>query len=280
MDWNDIHPEGIDLDFINSGNLFLMETVLARDYYPHQPLIKVPTYCIGALEWGPDEDLFSPTRIPFKNFYDTVAGNTIHIEEGHLDREKNTFEPYDMKITKKEDRKRYWATVWHVRPELRMDDKLTMIRELGENYKCRWFCGWIANPKSYMQEMLKAEKIPNGVCEPYEFSYCEYWENLSECICGVDNYYWGMSRFGHECAALKIPMIGTKSVTSAVLYHPKLVCEDHDIKAQEEKVRWLIDNPDEATKLGEEAYQNICRDCSLESIKVKVFEMLKMVGIQ
>jgi len=79
MDWNNLCPTGgDDLAFVNSGNLFLMETVLARDYYPHQPLIKVPTYCIGALELlthkekNKNAELLRKQKFPLKEICDII----------------------------------------------------------------------------------------------------------------------------------------------------------------------------------------------------------------
>jgi len=284
-DWQPRWLVDDDLEFANSGDLLITDTILGRDFYPGQVGLRIPTYYIGGEEYSIDYRFIGRgdnVWLTFENLYDTLAGKSVLFDSRgtrKFNRQTKEWQEYTLNVVKAENRKPIWGTMWHTRPELVMTDKFKLMNILKDKYKCRWFCGWTANDAYSMRMWANGAGVNENYYEPLEHMFIEYWEKLSECTCTLDNQYWGMSSLGTEAAALKIPHVGTPTVTSAVILNPKLVCEEDNLDQQAEKVRWLIDNPEEARKLGEEAHNNFLEHFSLEN-KLKRFEgMLKRIGL-
>ena len=268
-----------DREFAELGDLLVSENILVDDF-PKQPGVHIKTCYIGADEWGADNHIlfYNGGWIDFKDVYDVLAGKPTLFTAGSnmkLNRETKKNEDHLLKISKAEDRQKLWATCWHDRPEMPMDDKFTMMKALGPDYKCRWFNGWEANVLSQMHAYAGGQHVPESHYEAYEHMQLDYWEKLSECICAVDNMYWGTCSLGLEAAALKIPLTANSLCTTAVVMNPKLVTDD--IKEQTEIVRWLLDNPDDAKRLGEEAYNNCLEHYTLENKMKRYKKALEMV---
>jgi len=271
-----------DLEFANLGSILVSENILVKEFST-QPGITVPTCYIGAGEWGADWDVLfhNGSWIKFKDVYDKLAGNpTVFGVGGFMkyDRVTKKYEDYLLKISKAEDRKKLWATCWHDRPEMPMDDKFKIMKMLGPEYKCRWFNGWEANSYNQMLVYADGQQVPRSNYEAYEWMGLEFWEKLSECICSVDNMYWGTCSLGFESAALKIPLTGNSLCTTAVIMNPDLVTDD--IPEQAETVAWLLDNPDMAIELGQEAYDRYIEHFTVENKLERFNEALKMVGLK
>jgi len=284
VDWGELEMQDDprQLEFTNSCDLIATDTVLGRDFYPYQSKIRVPVHYLGADDWGPEYAPFHyfGDDTPFERFFNEKEGKSIFMAKCQWDRESPELKDYTYRFVPIEERKKLWGTMWHVRPELKMDDKFKMMNKLGITHKCRWFCGWSANTIGQMNRVAEEHKVRPEAYEPYEYTIIEYWEQLSECMCTVDNYYWGSCRMGMEAAALKIPLIGTYSVTAAAIFNPDLVCDLHDIDKQCEHVRRLLDNPDEAKRMGEKAHKNFCEQYSLENKQKRFLGMLEKVGVK
>jgi hypothetical protein len=282
MDWQPLQLEDADLKFANSGNLIVTDTIAGRDIYPTQSGLKVPSFYLGGEEFGENYSFIHrfDSRTTFKNFYNSVTEEPLFVPKSKRNESTREWEDYSFKLTKAEDRKRLWGTMWHTRPELKMDDKFKLMNILQKDYLCRWFCGWTANTLVTMNTWASGASVRSDYYEPYEYMIAEFWEKLSECTCTLDNRYWGISSLGVEAAALNMPHVGTPTVTSAVILNPKLVCPEGDIDKQAETVRWLIDNPDEARKLGVEAHNNFLEHFSLENKIKRYEEALKLVGLK
>jgi glycosyltransferase involved in cell wall biosynthesis len=275
-----------DLIFANLGSILVSENILVKEF-SRQPGITVPTYYIGAAEWGADGDILfhNGVWIKFSEVYDKLAGNPTLFSRGgfmNYNRETKKLEDYLLKISKAEDRKRLWATCWHDRPEMPMDNKFKIMKILGDSphntdYKCRWFNGWEANSLQQMHDYAEAHQVPKEYYEAYEWMGLEYWEKLSECRCSVDNMYWGTCSLGMESAVFKIPLVGNSLSTTAVVLNPKLVTDD--IVKQARLVKWLINEPKIARRMGEEAYNNYLEHYSTENKLRRFKEAVKMVGL-
>lgn len=282
LDYQPRHLVGDDLEFANLGSILVSENILV-DEFSKEPGITVPTCYIGAAEWGADNEVLfhNGTWIKFSEVYDKLAGKfTLFGEGGFMDYNKTTkkYENRTIYITKAEDRKRLWATCWHDRPEMPMDDKFKIMRIVGPEYKCRWFNGWEANTLNQMLIYADGHNVSRSNYEAYEWMGLEYWEKLSECICSVDNMYWGTCSLGMESAVLKIPLVGNKLSTTAMILNPKLVTDD--IEEQAKEVIWLLDNPEEAIKLGQEAHNNYLEHYTTENKMKRFNEALKMVELK
>jgi hypothetical protein len=282
MDYQPRYIIDQDLEFANLGDILISENILVNDF-AKQPGITVPTCYIGAAEWGADCPVLfqNSSWIAFKDVYDTLAGQSIVFGTGgFMDYDKKTkkYTNHVMKVPLAKDRKKLWVTCWHDRPEMPMIDKFKMMNILGKEYKCRWFNGWEANTIHQMHAYAAANQVPQSHYEAYEWMGLGYWEMLSECMCSVDNMYWGTCSLGFESAALKIPLTGNSLCTTAVIMNPKLVTDD--IEQQAGIVRWLLDNPDEAIKLGQEAYDNHIEHFTIEKKMERFNEALKLVGLK
>ena len=157
-----------------------------------------------------------------------------------------------------------------------LNTQLQVCRRLGYNVKI--FTGWFNESPDKIKRFAKER----GVSKVQTFTRLDrkpYFDELSTCWLAIEDEYIGASRFAAECAALKIPTVGTDYITGARVANPDLVTPRRNVDQKVELVKRLFTDMDFYKEQCEMASKNIREHYDAGTCLDRLKKAWKEIGI-